>query len=286
MIERKGIFYGVVSALLFALLNILVKINQVEFPAAEMMFMRGICGVALLTPLVYKEIPQLATKTSFLAWIRFFAGAIAVYCLFYNIQKNGAGFAVALSNVSSLFVLFFSLIFLKESLLLKEWGSVFVVLSGVFFLHSPFVNRADPYGVVIGMIGALSGGIAMTALKTIATRFSSTLIVWGFSLVCGILAPLLPSSSWSCNNISSFIILMVTGFLGVYGQVFLTKSYLYLSSIIASVFSLSAILWSVLFESIYFQTTPGKGTLVSYGLIFIGLNLLQIFQARKTQYTS
>ena len=275
----KGTFSGLAAALLFALLNVTVRVATPDLPPAQILFARGISGLVLLTPFVFKSIPLLWSPKQFLIWIRFFAGTLAAFALFYNIQMNGAGFAALFSHMATLFVTFFSIVLFRESLSKTGWLGVTTIFIGIFLLYilrSSFDTSFNPVGIFIGLAGAFCGGVAMTALKQMADKFSSLFIVWGFCLFCGLIALFFFDAAWKCSGISHLLLLTSTSLLGLFGQILLTQSYSFLPAIIASLLGLSSILWSVIFESIYFQSFPDQFSLFAYAIIFVGLTILQI----------
>jgi drug/metabolite transporter (DMT)-like permease len=282
MNKNNGVFLGLLAAFCFAILNVMIKVYADTLPATEMMFARGLVGLAVLTPLAGKEIKSLGDRQSILVWVRFLTGAIAVLALFYNIQLIGAGIAAALSNLSSVFVVFFSVLIFKEVLTLKEWLGVGLVLAGAFTLQSPFGSNISAVGAVVGLVGALAGGIALTSLKQITARYSASLIVWGFSLFCGVVALVSPTATpWSLTSGMSLFLLIITGLLGMIGQILITHSYAVLPATIASAVSLSSIIWSVALECIYFKTLPNAWSMGSYAAMLIGLQVVNSSNKRK-----
>jgi hypothetical protein len=60
------------------------------------------------------------------------------------------------------------------------------------------------------------------------------------------------------------------------GQLFLTQSYIHLKAPIASTLGLSALVWGVICESLYYKSIPAIGEIISYLLVILGVSLLQI----------
>lgn len=274
-----GVLIGLLSAFCFAGLNVLVKIASI--PSAEMMFARGFVGVVLLTPFVVSEVRSLFHRHSIFVWIRFIAGALAVLALFYNIQINGAGLATAVANLTSLFVILFSIIFLRERLIFSEWIGIILVFLATFMLHSPLGLMINFQGSVIGLLGAFSGAIAIISLKKIANQYSAYLLVWGFCFFCGIISLFCPGPSWFCRSWLDVLALFLAGILGAAGQIFLTVSYRELPASLASAVTLSAILWSVILESLYFRELLSFPSSLSYLLMAIGLQILNTKKAKN-----
>ena len=250
-------------------------------PPAQINFVRGAVGAILLLPLMRKEIPLLLDKRYLSLWTRSLFGSLAALALFHNIQVNGATFASAIANLSSIFVVVFSLVIFRETLTLIEWIGLGVVFAAVYTLESPLGFTIEPFAAVIGLVGAFCGGIAMTSLKRAANQFSPLLIVWGFSLFSMITALIVPSGEWSWHWKESLIVLIPVGLLGLIGQVFLTRSYQHLPAIVASACGLSIVFWNIFLEAVYFVTLPKSGSLLSYFFLCGGLLLMQGVRVRK-----
>lgn len=273
--RNLGIMFSLASALCFASLNFLVKVTSTHIPASEIMTARCIAGLLFLTPFVLKDIPQLIKPNSLMLWVRFIGGSIALFALFQNIQLSGVGVATALSNLAAVFVVAMSAIILGEKITFKDSVGIALVLGGAFVLQSPFGQNLGSKTIFLGIMGSFFGGVGMVALKIAAGQTSQYLIVWGFCIFAGLLSLIIPDSPWITPSYSDLGLLSLTGILGVLGQVLMTKAYAYLPASLASTINLSAMVWSITFESIYFKTIPNPLSIVSYFLIIIGLIVVQ-----------
>ncbi len=268
----KGICMGLASAICFGLMSLIVRIAQ-QFPTSQLMFARGVIGVLLLSPFVFRDIPKLIHSNSAVLWLRFGAGAVASFSMFYNIQTSGVGPATALSNLATVFVILLSVLILKERFVKQQWLGMVLVIAGAALLQSPVGFNVPIRGIIIGVSGAFASGIAMISLKKASKRFSANLVVWGFCFVILLVASSVPGPQWSFPYDSNILILGLSGLLGVVGQLFLTQSYLHLPAALASTLTLSVLVWSVAFEALYLQTLPEKVACFCYALILLGLHL-------------
>lgn len=279
--RNLGIIFSLASALCFASLNFLVKVTSSHVPASEIMIARCIAGFFFLTPFVLKDIPQLIKPNSLMLWVRFIGGSIALFALFENIQLSGVGVATALSNLAAVFVVAMSAIILGEKIAFKDGIGITLVLGGAFLLQSPFGQNLGSKSIFLGIFGSFFGGVGMIALKIAAGQCSQYLIVWGFCIFAGLLSLIIPDSPWIMPSSGDFGLLCLTGTFGVLGQVLMTKAYAHLPASLASTINLSAMVWSITFESIYFKTFPNTLSIVSYFLIIIGLIVVQYHVDRE-----
>ncbi len=271
----QGILSGLGSALCFSMMTLIVRAQAHRFPASELMFARGLVGVICLAPLVFSDIPKLVGRYSALLWLRFLGGAFAIIALFHNIQITGVGPAQALGNLAAVFVVILSVIILKERFNTIQWFGITLVLLGAATLQSPFSFNAPLSVVLVGVAGAFSGSVAMISLKKVSKFFPANLVVFGFCLVTLLLALCFPSAPWSIGWDFATLLLIISGLLGLFGQLLLTTSYLLLPAALASTLTLSALVWGVTFESIYYGEMPDYLACCCYVLMLVGLNMAQ-----------
>lgn len=274
---NRGIFLGLFAACLFAIMNIIVKGSSEAFDPRLVLFSRGLIGLLLFTPYVKKEIFSLASKKSAFLWCRFLAGSISFYALSANVQMSGAAAGLALAKIEAVFVILLSIVFFKVLPKKIEWIAIVLILLGVYVLYAPILATLHIKTIMIGLIGALFGGIALISLKKSAHAFSPLLIVWGLCFTSILISFTLPSSKgFSSMNTVDLALLGLVGVLGTLGQVFLTKSYGLLSAPIASMVNLSSIVWCILFEIALSGSLPNMMSLFGYGFIILGLVSIQV----------
>ena len=273
----KGVRFGVLTALSFAILNFSVKLSTGSLPPAELTFIRGLSGSLLFFPILKSKGTLLFTKDALSLCGRSIVSAISIVCLFANIQTVGVANAMALANVSTIFVLGLSWVFLKERLSFFELIGVSVVLIGTGILQSPF--GADlPRGVVgIGLLGAFLSSLSFMALRGVAGKYPVHLIVWIFSAMMSVSSLLTPSRPWVMPQKDDVFTIMIVAVCGVLGQVFMTQTFSYLRAAVASVLVLSSIVWGMLLEAVFLGVTPSLGALLGHLLIVLGIVVVQFF---------
>ena len=114
--RTKGIVYIILSALLFALMNMFFKLSG-DLPVFEKAFFRNaIAAVIALIVLLKNHAPMRPTVKGSLKFLilRTLFGLGGVLCNFWAVSKMGISDSSILNKMSPFFVIIFSLIFLKE----------------------------------------------------------------------------------------------------------------------------------------------------------------------------
>jgi drug/metabolite transporter (DMT)-like permease len=257
-------------------MNVLVKIKTTGLDPSLIVFFRGLIGVLLFTPFVKKEVFLLLKKRSLLLWCRFLAGSLSIFALFYNVQLSGAAAGTALSKLEAIFVILLSILIFRTIPKKLEWAGIILILAGVYIIYSPIIQSLAYNSISIGFLGAFFGGIALISLKKTAHVFSPFLIVWGLCFTAMFASFALPhTKGWQSIETIDIGILSLIGVIAAIGQIFLTKSYALLPAPIASMINLSTILWCLIFEMLFSQIIPKGLSLMGYGLMILGLILIQ-----------
>ncbi|WP_111706983.1 DMT family transporter [Lutibacter citreus] len=112
--NTKGIIVGVISAILFALRNILTKRNLHHFKAPKVMFYQMLVAVLFIAPLLHGEGLPKVNDMGKLLFLGLFTTAIG-HSLFVNSFKNFSISTVSIiSSMSPIYGIILGMIFLQE----------------------------------------------------------------------------------------------------------------------------------------------------------------------------
>lgn len=144
-INRKylGIFYIIVSAFCFALMNTFVRLSG-DIPTVQKSFFRNLIALMFAFVLLKKNKVEIKWHKGNLKFhfIRSIAGTIGILCNFYAVDHMVLSDASMLNKMSPFFAIIFSLIFLKEKVSLTQ---VIIVISA--FLGSLFIIKPTFIGM-------------------------------------------------------------------------------------------------------------------------------------------
>jgi len=185
-----GVFWMLVTGLLFVGVTVLVKFVGEDLPAPQSAFLRFAFGCLFFLPLL----PQLvAMKVDRRSWRFFFARGlvhgVAVLLWFYAMTRIPVAEVVAMNFLAPVYVTLGAALFLGERLAARRLIAVGVALLGALVILRPGFRTLDPGH--LAMVGtALFMGASYLIAKRSAAHFAPALIVALLSaIVTVVLAP-------------------------------------------------------------------------------------------------
>jgi drug/metabolite transporter (DMT)-like permease len=282
---RVGFLFSLLSGFSFGAMSFIVHASSNQIPSSELVFLRALLSMFLLTPFVLPQLSLVFSKDSKFLWLRSAAGAISMVCFYWNLQHTTVGKAGVLSNLAPIFIAFLSWKFFNEKISMREGGAIGLALIGVLLLYGREAMSLSIIIALVGTLGALSTSVAHLSLRQAALRFTPELVVWCLSFFTMFASILFSGSDWIVPKNGQLFPMLGVGITGLLGQVFLTRSYMHLRAPIASAFGLSSLVWGVTFEIAFHREIPPAGEWVSYAFVILGVCLLQLAAAERNKPT-
>jgi len=279
-VTGSGFALALASAVAFGVMSYGVHASAPAIPARQLACLRGALGLALLTPVVWRRLPQVFDAHARWVWIRSLAGALSILCYFWNLQHTSVGTAKALSDFAPIFVALFSARVLHERLRPLECVGIALAVAGALALGVPDETAPPQLAVGIGLLGALAASTAYLSLREAAAQYSSALVVWCLCLVSALSALALPGEPWRALGARGFALVGLVGLSGLCGQLLMTRAYTALSASVASAIGLTALVWGVLLEVAFDGFRPGLLACASYPAVLAGVGILQWARTR------
>ncbi|MBD64346.1 MAG: hypothetical protein CME62_04015, partial [Halobacteriovoraceae bacterium] len=265
---------GIGSALLFAIMNIIVTYKLGSLDPLILLFSRGMVAVILLGPFVVRDIPSLFTRAAFSVHLRSVFGAMAVICTFWTLQNTSSLHASFLASLAPMFLMILIFIFYGNTLKsIQLIGLVCVIVGTLLVAGGPSANASNAVWL-IGITGAFLSALAMLFLKEATLLFSPQLIVFNFSVLFVIVGSY--GLLTFAPSISLVLWLGLMGICSVFGQVLMTLSYKLLDPQIANAFGRSLLIWVGLIEFVMFGSNPGIIDFSGYLISLVGLLVLTV----------
>lgn len=272
-----GLVYSLSMGFSFGLMGYLV--GRCALPSAELVFLRAGFSCICLTPFVYRQVLMLFSGRALTLWLRSIAGAFAMLCFFWNLQKSGVGTATALANFAPVLVTLISWALLKERLGRLELFGIAITIAGAITLYG--LGSITAQIIAVGLLGAFSTAIAQLALRQAAQLFSPTLVVWCMSLITALSSLMLFDGGWGVPT--KWMVVIGIALMGLLGQVFMTLAYMKLTAPIASTFGLSSLVWGVLLEILFLGKQPTLSELLSYLAIVGGICVIHLSHKNEVE---
>lgn len=281
--KNKGIYYIILSAFFFAVMNMFVKLAG-DIPPLQKSFFRNLIAAFFALFIIIKNKEKIAyhKKDLPLLILRSTCGTIGILCNFYAVDHLLLSDASMLGKLAPFFVILFSSIFLKEKANLIQKIAIVVAFIGSLFIIKPSLDISLSSAAIIGVIGAMGAGAAYTCVRQLGKNgVAGPKIVFFFSC-------------FSCLSVLPFIIinftpmtplqtvtLLCAGLSAAGGQFAVTAAYTNAPGKDISVFDYSQVIFAALLGFIFLNQVPDLYSFIGYFIICGVAITTYLFQMKK-----
>ncbi|NNC68843.1 MAG: DMT family transporter [Gammaproteobacteria bacterium] len=269
-----GCIFAMFAELCFVGMGSLVKQLSENLPSQNVLFFRNLFGLLILLPLIFK-LGIKTLKTDNLKWhfLRSLSGVSAMYCFFFALSELPLADAMLLKISAPLFIPIIAFVWLSEHISLRATMAILIGFLGVILVLKPTGT------VHIASIAGLMGGALAALAKVTIRRMSDTepisRIVFYFGLISLIIATIPMFWFWQNPNQKEWMLLILLGGFGTFGQLFLTKAYTLAPASRIAPFTYSSILfaaaigWIFWSEIVTLLTVSGAFLIIMAGILII-----------------
>jgi len=281
--RTRGIFFIVLSALLFAVMNVFVKLAG-DLPVFQKVFFRNaIAMVIAFIVLIKKKAPIRPTvkgSTKYLI-LRTMFGLVGVICNYYALYSLIISDASILNKMSPFFAVIFAFVFVGERPRLFQLLTLAGALVGAVFVIKPSFMNAALIPALAGFLGGVSAGAAYGCVRKLGTMGENNpFIVFFFSSV-STAAVLPPMIIWfEPMTALQLIFLLSAGVCAALAQFSITAAYAYAPPKEISVYDFSQVVFASLLSIVIFGQLPDILSLIGY-IIIISMAIVNYFIANR-----
>jgi len=286
----KAILLKVASALLFAVMSVLVRWLGDRYPVGQVVFFRSAFAI-LPVVIIYawrgELIAALRIGRPFGHLGRGVTAVGAMFCNFTALALLPVVDATAISFVSPLFAVALSALILKERVRIYRWSAVIVGFSGVLVMLLPQldVSRSAASGeattgAMLGLVGAMFGAGSAIQTRALTTSETTSSIVLYFSVICTLAGLATWPFGWLMPNGPELIALIVIGICGGLAHILLTESYRLAPASLIAPFDYTSLLWALVLGFLVFSEVPSVLVFVGAGII-AAAGLFVIWRERR-----
>ena len=280
--QYKGIFYIILSAFCFSLMDMFVRMSG-DLPSIQKSFFRNIVAAVFGCILVLKEKDSFQWKKGSGKYLilRSLFGTLGILCNFYAIDHLALADASMLNKMSPFFVVIFSFLFLKEKVTAAQILLVMGAFGGSLFVVKPTVSNLDLIPSLIGLLGGLGAGAAYTMVRKLGTiGVKGPFIVFFFSTFsCVVTLPWL-IFDYHTMTLAQTVILLMAGLCAAGGQFAITAAYCYAPASEVSIYDYTKVIFSMILGFVMFQQIPDFYSWVGYVIICL-MAVLMFFYNKK-----
>jgi drug/metabolite transporter (DMT)-like permease len=276
----RGAMWVLASAVLFTVMQVLVKLLGGSLHAFEVAFFRALTGVIFIAPVIWRTGPAgFRASRPGLMILRGVVGSTAMLCGFYAIAHLPLADATSISFARALFVVPLAILILGESIGPRRIMATLVGFAGVLIISWP--SGAIELGTLAAVGNAFFVALAIIFVK-ILSRTDSTSTLLFYSGVIGMITTAIPAALyWQWPNAEELGLLFLMGGVGVAAHSCFIRAYAVGEASALAPLDYTRIIFSTLAGIMIFATIPGWQTVLG-AIIIAGSSLYITLREAKT----
>lgn len=262
-------------------MTLCVKLLGPQIPPGQSIFVRGIISVLVLAFIAWRTqgLQLLQTRNWRSHALRSLSGTVSVFCLFIAVTMIPLADATAISFTAPMFLTVLALVFLGEKIHRFRWTALGIGFLGVLIMIGPHLSFSQ--GVSLGVMAALGNAvfsaIAMVFLRSMSGREHAITITFYFSLTTMACAALTALQGWPVPTTTQWLLIVLTGLFGVFGQLLLTYSYRYAEASAIAPLDYSNMIMAVILGYVFFGEIPSLAVWIGAPLV-VGAGLIILWR--------
>lgn len=279
-----GILLFLLGIFVFSLSDVLGKWLMGSYAVSEVLLVRSLAALALLSPLIGREGAQgfRAAPRPWLQVARGLLSTLEVSLFYWAIASLPLADAFTFYLAGPIYVTALSALLLKEHVGWRRWSAVVVGFAGVVIALDP-----SPQTLTWPSLIALSGSLCF-ALLIVTTRHlrgtaDTVLVTWqyGFALLFGCVAT---PFSWLPPSGFDVMLLVGTGVASLLGYFCINRALRLADASAVAPFQYTLIVWGTVFGYLVFGDVPRLHTVLGAAIIIgAGLFIYVREQARAAR---
>ncbi|MFO8127279.1 DMT family transporter [Yoonia sp.] len=285
----RGIIFKVMSVCMFMAMASLVKAASADVPPGQAVFFRSLFALPIILgwlAIRHELRDGWKTKNPLGHFWRGLVGTAAMGLGFTGLGLLPLPEVTAIGYAAPLLVVVFAAMFLNENVRAFRLSAVAMGMVGVLIVLSPrlsvgaSLNTSETLGAVVVLMGAVLAALAQVFVrKLVATETTAAIVFW-FTITSSIMALFTLPWGWVAPSWQMATMLIMAGFLGGIGQIFLTSSYRYADASLVAPFDYTSMILALLIGYFIFDEVPTGTMLIGAGVVILA-GVLIIWRERK-----
>ncbi|PJJ48681.1 DMT family transporter [Hymenobacter chitinivorans] len=219
----SGARYMLLSTLLFALMNVCVKLLG-HLPPLEIILFRSIFSLAASYLLLrVLRIRPWGTNHFYLV-SRGITGVLSLILYFFTLQKMPLATAVTIQYLAPIFTAVLGIFIVRESVRPWQWAFFLLSFLGVLVVEG-VDTRVEPLYLALGVASALFAGFSYNSIRKLKGKEDPLVVVFYLPMVALPVAAVYCLFDWVPPRGLDWLWLLLTGLLAQGAQLCLTKAY-------------------------------------------------------------
>lgn len=267
---KNGVWLALFSSLVFSVMNVLVKEVSGTLPPAEIAFFRGLIGTILILVLMRSRQISFSRSGIPMLALRGVLGGLYMLAYFFTLSRIPLTDASILAQMSPVFVIVLSVIFLKEKLSRRTLGILPLIFLGAVFLIKPHEYTSYSIYALVGILSAFFSAAAGISIRYLSKTHPSYEIVFYFVATSALVALPFMWQQFVIPDLKQSAYLLAIGVVSLLGQLFLTRAFTHESAIVVQVVSYFGLVLNGLFGFVFWHEIPDMLTVIGGVIIVAG----------------
>ncbi|MEI7024173.1 DMT family transporter [Paenibacillus sp. y28] len=278
---RNGVLLALLSSFVFSVMNALVKEVSASIPAAEIAFFRGLIGTVVVLALMRGSGVEFSRSGIPMLTLRGVLGGMYMLAYFYTLSKIPLTDASILAQLSPIFVIMLSALFLREKLSRRTLMLIPVLFLGALLLIKPYHYSSYSVYAAVGLLSALFAAGASISIRYLSRTHPAYEIVFYFLASSTMVSIPFVWGRFVIPNAVEGLYLLVIGIVSLLGQLFLTKAFTHENAVVVQVVSYFGLLLNALFGFLFWEEVPDMITIA--GGVFIVAGCIGLAKTKRAQ---
>jgi drug/metabolite transporter (DMT)-like permease len=276
-----GIALKLASIVVFSGMTVCIKILGRDIPSGQTIFVRGLISVVVLALLAWRTegLHLLKTRNWRSHALRSLSGTFSMFCLFAAVTMIPLADLTAITFTAPMFLTVLAMVFLGERIHRFRWTALGVGFVGVLVTIGPHLTFAQSasLGIGLALANAVFSAIAMVFLRSMSGGEHAITITFYFSLTFMVCAALTAVQGWPMPTPLQWLLIVLAGLFGVFGQLLMTYSYRYAEASTIAPLDYSNMIMAILLGYLFFDEIPSLSIWLGAPLI-VGAGLLILWR--------
>ncbi len=218
----KAVSFMIISALAFAIMNLLIK-YLASISAYQLVLFRSLTSLVICY--LYLKHQGINPRGNSRGWLlmRGLVGTLSMTLFFLSVKLIPLGSAVSIRYLSPIFAVILAIALLGEKVLKRQWLFYALALLGLFLLRG-FEVQLQNYGFLLALGSAASSGMVYVIVRRMGTSEHPVVVVWYFMVCASIISFPISLATWVNPTTAQLPALLIIGIFGFFGQYFMTRA--------------------------------------------------------------
>lgn len=276
-----GIAFKLASVVVFAGMTVCIKVLGQDIPSGQMIFCRGAISVVVVTLIAWStnQMHLLRTRNWRTHSMRSLSGTVSMFCWFTALTMIPLAEVTAISFTAPMFLTVLAMVFLDERIHRFRWTALGLGFVGVLIMIGPHLSFSSgaSVGALTALGAALFSAVAMTFLRSMSAGEHALTITFYFSLTFMACAALTALGGWPAPSGDQWVLLIVAGLFGVFGQLLMTYSYRHAEASTLAPLDYTNMIVAMILGYAFFDEIPSLSVWIGAPLV-VGAGLLILWR--------